>query len=87
MKNLPLSAQRRAAKSQAQSDSLRVSNEQTLIAAHKAGIAYWRNNRPVDATREALESHARSCGWHGADNTAWIAGYYGELRRMTGEVL
>lgn len=56
--------------------------EQTMVTAHKAGVAYWRNNRPMDATREALASHARTCGWHGEDNESWLAGYYGERKRM-----
>jgi hypothetical protein len=57
-------------------------NEQTLVAAHKAGIAYWRMNRPVDATRDGLASHARTCGWDGEATDSWLAGYYGERRRM-----
>ena len=60
---------------------LRETNEQTMIAAHKAGVAYWQRNKPVHATREDLESLARSCGWRGEDNAAWIAGYYGAQRR------
>jgi len=55
--------------------------EATMIAAHKAGVAYWRMNQPAEATREALESHARSCGWHGEDNYAWLSGYYSERLR------
>lgn len=56
--------------------------EQSMIAAHKAGMAYWRNNRPANATRESLQSLARSCGWHGEDNQAWIVGYYGAQHRL-----
>jgi hypothetical protein len=62
---------------------LRETNEQTMIQAHRAGMAYWRMNRPHDATKEALASHARTCGWHGADNEAWVAGFYGAKRRDT----
>jgi hypothetical protein len=47
----------------------------------KHGMAYWTRNKPYDATRESLESLARSCGWHGEDNVAWLAGYYGAMRR------
>ena len=89
MKILSLSALRRAARSLAQSDAAAAiggrseSTESTMIEAHKAGMAYWRQNRPVDATRENLASHARTCGWHGADNKAWLAGYYGAKRRDT----
>jgi len=55
----------------------------SMLAAHKAGIAFWRMNRPVDATREALTFHARTCGWKtAAEIEAWLAGYYGEKRRM-----
>lgn len=60
---------------------MRETTETTMIEAHKAGAAYWRRNKPVDATREALESLARSCGWHGEDCTAWLAGFYGEKSR------
>ena len=56
-------------------------NEQTMIAAHKAGQAYWNRNKPYDATRENLESLARTCGWHGENNVAWLAGYYGAKQR------
>jgi hypothetical protein len=59
-----------------------MTTEATMIAAHKAGIAYWRMNRPHSATQDNLASHARSCGWHGEDTTAWLAGYNGERRRM-----
>jgi hypothetical protein len=62
---------------------LRETTEQTMIAAHKAGMAYWNRNKPQDATRENLESLARSCGWHGADNESWLAGFYGAKRRTT----
>lgn len=55
--------------------------EQTMVAAHQAGMAYWRNNKPDGVSREALASLARSCGWHGDDNDAWLAGYYGAQRR------
>ena len=62
--------------------------EATMIAAHKAGIAYWRNNRPHYATREGLTTHAHTCGWHGEDNAAWLAGYYGErLRSLKADVV
>ena len=58
-------------------NGLREINEVSMIAAHKAGMVYWQRNKPYDATRESLESLARSCGWHGADNEAWLAGFYG----------
>ena len=62
--------------------------EATMIAAHKAGIAYWRNNRPHDATSVALLSLARSCGWHGENEAAWLAGYYAErLRSLKADVV
>jgi hypothetical protein len=53
----------------------------TTVEAHKAGMAYWRMNRPHDATREGLASHARSCGCHDEDIVAWLAGFYGAKRR------
>jgi hypothetical protein len=58
-------------------------NETTLIEAHKAGCAYWRANRPMGkgVTVNKLASLARSCGWHGADCEAWLAGFFGEKRR------
>jgi len=63
---------------------LRETSEASMVAAHKAGTAFWRYNRPVDATREHLASVARSCGWHGEDETAWLAGYYGAKARDQG---
>jgi hypothetical protein len=62
----------------------RETTERTMIAAHQAGMAYWRSNRPHDATREGLESLARSCGWHGADCESWLAGFYGAKWRDLG---
>ena len=60
-----------------------MTNEQetNMIAAHKAGRAYWRNNRPAD--RANAEQVARSCGWGDAELlAAWMAGYFGERARM-----
>jgi hypothetical protein len=65
-------------------NDLRDTTEQTMVAAHRAGMAYWRHNRPVNATRDSLSSHARTCGWHGEDNAAWLAGYYAEMSRTLG---
>lgn len=56
--------------------------EATMVAAHQAGMAYWRRNKPYDATPDALASLARSCGWHGEDNDAWLAGFYGAKQRQ-----
>lgn len=61
--------------------ALRESTVASMIAAHKAGRAYWQRNRPQDATREGLESVARSCGWHGEENFSWLAGFYGAKDR------
>lgn len=58
----------------------RETNEASMIAAHKAGVAYWRNNR-ADLSLEQLSSVARSCGWYGEDNAAWVAGYVGARRQ------
>ena len=55
--------------------------EATMVAAHKAGMAYWQRNRPYDSTSESLAQVARSCGWHGDDMVAWLAGYYGAQAR------
>jgi hypothetical protein len=65
--------------------SIRETNEQTMIAAHKAGQAFWRQSQiaGIEAARHTLEWHARTCGWHGKDNEAWIAGYYGEHKRTS----
>lgn len=62
-------------------------NEDSMIAAHQAGMAYWRRNKPRDATPDNLASLARSCGWHGEDNAAWLAGFYGARRRDNGSTL
>ncbi|HEX6826119.1 MAG TPA: hypothetical protein VF077_07355 [Nitrospiraceae bacterium] len=56
-------------------------HERELIAAHKAGVAYWERNKPHEATQAGLEFHARTCGWHGELNGAWIAGFLGAKRR------
>ncbi len=66
---------------------LRETTERTMIAAHKAGMTYWQRNKPVDTTPDNLASLARSCGWHGEANRAWIAGYYGARQRETGQTL
>ncbi len=60
---------------------LRETNEQTMIAAHQAGMAYWKRNKPMNATWDNLASLARSCGWHGEDNVSWLAGFYGAKSR------
>ena len=57
-------------------------SEASMIAAHKAGVAYWRMNHSHDASPEGLAFHARTCGWKGEDAAAWLAGYYGEKKRM-----
>lgn len=54
---------------------------ETMLEANKAGAAYWNRNKPRDATREGLNSVARSCGWHGKDCVAWVDGFYGAVRR------
>ena len=56
-------------------------NERRLLEAHQAGRAYWRMNRPHDATRENLASLARSCGWSGELCEVWLAGFYGAKSR------
>jgi hypothetical protein len=59
-----------------------MTNEQetNMIAAHQAGIAYWRNNRPAD--RANVEQVARSCGWGESELLAsWMAGYFCERAR------
>jgi hypothetical protein len=55
--------------------------EQTMVEAHQAGMAYWKRNQPITTSRYNLESLARSCGWHGEDTAAWVAGFYGAKRR------
>lgn len=64
-------------------NGLRETNEDTMMLAHACGMAYWRMNQPYDATRDGLERHARTCGWYGEDNQAWLAGFYGAKRRDT----
>lgn len=62
---------------------IREITEQTMIDAHKAGMAYWQRNKPHNATDDNLRSLARSCGWHDANNDAWLAGFKGAQRRET----
>ena len=55
--------------------------EERMLAAHRAGRAYWTRNRPAD--RANVESVARSCGW-GDDAellALWMAAYFGERAR------
>lgn len=57
-------------------------SEKTMVAAHKAGMDYWKRNKPYDATRDGLESLARSCGWRDEEDVfSWLAGFYGAKRR------
>jgi len=58
----------------------------TLIAAHKAGIAYEKRNRPSVPIAD-LAVVARSTGWHGELCDAWLAGAAGERRRAAGAKL
>lgn len=60
---------------------LRKTSEASMVAAHQAGMAYYRRNKATQARDCDLESLARSCGWQGEDNYAWRAGYYGAQRR------
>ena len=60
---------------------LHETTEATMIEAHKAGMAYWQRNKPHQATRDSLASHARSCGWYDENNEAWLAGFYGAAKR------
>lgn len=59
--------------------------EATLVAAHKAGQAYWHFHRMLPGMREIpvanLAGVARSCGWHGRDCEAWLAGFHGARNR------
>ncbi len=64
-----------------QATGLYETTEATMVAAHKAGAAYWRRNKTYLATHESLACLARSCGWHDEDATAWMAGYLGAQRQ------
>lgn len=59
--------------------------EATLVAAHKAGQAYWYHHRMLPGVDKIpvanLAGVARSCGWHGRDCEAWLAGFAGARRR------
>jgi hypothetical protein len=56
--------------------------EATLVAAHKAGCAYWRRNRTMatDDMRK-LESLARTLGYHGEEQLCFMSGLLGTKRR------
>jgi hypothetical protein len=64
---------------------IRETTEESMVAAHKAGLQYWKRNKPRAADsvtlRENIESLARSCGWHGADCDSFVAGVLGAKRR------
>ncbi len=62
--------------------NMREVTEATMIAAYRAGTAYWQRNKAYDATQESLLTLARSCGWNDDNALAWLAGfYYGAKRR------
>lgn len=63
------------------SGGIRDVNETSMVAAHKSGIAYWNRNKPAEATKDGLESLARSFGWHGVDADSFVAGVLGAKRR------
>jgi hypothetical protein len=54
------------------------------LAARLAGAAYWRCNRPHEASHENLESLARVCGWRDDEIAAWLDGYYEAMERASG---
>lgn len=69
-------------------DGIREITEETMTAAHKAGMAYWYRNRPSDdVTIAGLISLAQSCGWHSEEAISWAAGYFGAKRRDGGSSL
>ena len=49
-----------------------------MVAAHKAGRLYWRRNRP-EATDISIVP--RSLGYREENETAWLAGFFGEKLR------
>jgi hypothetical protein len=61
--------------------------EDSMVAAHKAGIAYWQRNTPIGATADNIESLARSLGYHEGDMYAFIAGFFGARRRAETETI
>jgi hypothetical protein len=67
-------------------ESLCEITEDTLVTAHKAGVAYEKRNRPQVPIRE-LKIVAHSTGWYGELCDAWLAGAAGERRRANGSAL
>ena len=63
--------------------SLTEITEDSMIAAHTAGQAYWNRNKPRAASNESIESLARSLGYHDGNALAFCAGLYGAQRRET----
>lgn len=61
-------------------NNLSETNEERLVAAHQAGIAYWRHNR-VRLDKAQCLTVARSCGWHNELAESWAAGFFGAERR------
>jgi hypothetical protein len=60
---------------------LHESTMESRVRAHKAGATYWALNKPYDSNSESLAQVARSCGWHGDDMEAWLAGYWQAMSR------
>lgn len=65
-------------------DNLYETTEQTLMHAHQSGVAYWKRNRPTQATRDNLRFLARSLGFRGEREDMFVAGVEGVKRREGG---
>ena len=64
---------------------LREVDAASLARAYAAGASYWQRNKPYDASSENLAQVARSCGWHGDDTAAWLAGYWHAFDQGAGQ--
>lgn len=62
-------------------ESLRDDTEENMVFAHQSGIAYWKRNRPLLATKANIVSLAHTLGYYGEQEIAFVAGFFGAKRR------
>jgi hypothetical protein len=65
-------------------------SESAMVVAHQAGMNYWNSHRMLPSfrwvTAETMATAARSCGFHGCECEAWLAGFFGARKRYLAEL-
>lgn len=67
-----------------QMNSLSEDTEANMVHAHQSGMAYWKRNKPLLATRSDITSLAHTLGYYRDQETAFVAGFFGAKRREGG---